>query len=155
VGSVNVSYIVRPILPIIISHNNSKVYCGGLIDTGADFNLFPLEIANLLDIDLAHSPQTNMTGINTESPIPAYESLVNIGLGVRQCEVVMYFSPFRSISEYGLLGTLGFFNRFVLDEFDVGKRKFSISEKPNLLINGYIYFPFDSTGHLAIMKESS
>lgn len=150
---ITIAYHKRPILPIILLHNTSQVRCGGLIDTGADFNVFPSAISHILGIDLSQAPMMRLHGIS-EEPIEAYEVKIRLGIGVRQYETGLFFSDSFRLSDTGLLGNLGFLNRFFL-EYSGGKKNFTLIENPHCLEHGYTYYPLDSHDAFAFAEECS
>lgn len=48
----NKKYILRPIIPVSLQYKDKSIHYEALIDTGADFCIFPTELANTLGINL-------------------------------------------------------------------------------------------------------
>ena len=53
----------RPLIPITLQHKKVKITYLALLDSGADFNLLHLDIAEVLGIDLTKLQTTFFAGI--------------------------------------------------------------------------------------------
>lgn len=114
----------RPMVPILLKNKSQFIQTRGLIDSGADFTILPIEIAGALDIKLDPKKKTTFYGAGS-NPFTVYHSPVSIKHMLRQ-------GGFRTISwkakvvfaekqEIILLGQKGFLEKLkiTLD----GKRK--------------------------------
>ncbi len=55
--------ILRPVIPVEISYNNRSVAYEALVDSGADFCIFPAEIGELFGIDIFSGEPGKVGGI--------------------------------------------------------------------------------------------
>src|SRR5258708_2158156 len=53
----------RPLIPIALRDDDKIIDFHALIDSGADFNLFPGHIADILEIDLRHGKSEKIGGV--------------------------------------------------------------------------------------------
>ena len=60
----------RPIIPVTIAYKNKEIRYLALIDSGADFNVFHKDIADILRIDLSKLKQVPFSGISPGINIP-------------------------------------------------------------------------------------
>jgi hypothetical protein len=94
-----------------------------LIDSGADVNLFPANLAILLNIDLESGRRINVYGIGRHK-LQAYEHKIYLHIGKHIFRGVAYFSP---ENQDPLLGRRGFFDLF---------KKVSFREKERVVVLG-------------------
>lgn len=59
----------RPIIPVRLIHKDSAINIPALIDSGADFNVFPLTIANDLGLNLNLEKPMIFKGVGEKSHI--------------------------------------------------------------------------------------
>lgn len=102
----------RPIIPITLKYNNIELQYVALLDSGADFNIFHSEIASVLDIDLTKLTRSSFSGINIGSTGLAYMAIIEIGIEDYLFSTPIYFSHTISPDGYGIVGQLGFFDKF-------------------------------------------
>lgn len=102
--------IKRPIIPIIIKSNTYFILYHGLIDSGADYCIFSLEIAKELGLKISTKNKTKFVGIGKDK-VEGYwgEIDIRIGNSIYTTEVI-----FAEISDFGhgVLGQQGFFDHF-------------------------------------------
>lgn len=114
----------RPTLPVVLKCNQKFIFVEAVIDSGADFNILPIEIAGILDIKLDCRTKRGFHGAGSNS-FTVYPSQIKIEHLIRQDG----FRPLRWKSEVYfaesqpaiLLGQKGFLENFSLT-LD-GKRK--------------------------------
>ncbi len=111
----------RPLLPISLKNKDKAFSYLALLDSGADFNIFHEEIAEVLGLDLSDTAPIKIGGINADEPITG--KVTKITLGIRPYEnatichyfsneALVIFSPDISQNGYGVFGQLGFFEYF-------------------------------------------
>lgn len=106
--------IYRASVPILFKHGSSIFYTEGIIDSGADYTILPIEVAGELNIKLESKKKATFLGAGS-NPFTVYESPVKIqhllrqnGFRSIQWESIVYFAE----SQPGvLLGNFGFLDR--------------------------------------------
>jgi hypothetical protein len=121
--------IIRPVIPIEIVRDDLVVRYEVLVDSGADCNIVPAEIGELLGIDILEGLESEVGGISGKRE-PYYIHTVTIRIGGWDHEVEMGFMPNMSSFGYGVVGQRGFFNIFRV-QFD--HRKEEIELKPHIV----------------------
>ncbi len=120
-----VKEIFRPILRIRISNNGQISFpFQALIDSGADINLFPMNIASEIGIVLEKDKPRKIYGIGNSFTI-VYPAKVILWIGIKKYETVVNFSLEQQLP---LLGRNGFFNLLKSVKFDE-KNKFLYIEE--------------------------
>jgi len=109
----------RPIIPIQLSVGGNAVNTPALIDSGADFNLFHIGIADSLGIKLNKEKPITFSGVgNKRLSLDGYMAVVNLKIFIKG-ENISFVTPViftEQLPENGvaLLGETGFFDH--LDE---------------------------------------
>lgn len=102
--------IKRPIIPLIIKSDSYFILYHGLIDSGADYCIFSLEIAKELGLKLSTKNKAKLIGIGKDE-VKGYWGEIDIKIGD-----VIYTTGviFAEISDFGhgILGQQGFFDHF-------------------------------------------
>lgn len=108
--------IFTPYVPIrlSVSHSNPTRLIDALVDSGADRNLFPLQLAELLGINFKKIKPKIIYGIGN-SQIKAYATKINIWVNNTKYSTEADFSPDQQTL---ILGRQGFFNLFKWLKFD-------------------------------------
>ena len=121
--------IIRPIIPIILKSQTKLILYSALIDSGADYSIFSLDIAYALGIKLQSKDKVKFIGVGGET-INGFWGKIGIIVGDT---IYQTHAIFAAISEFGhgILGHKGFF-----DKFDV---KLSYQEQ-TIEIEPYISF---------------
>lgn len=101
--------ISRPIIPVYLRSKKTFVFYQALIDSGADFCMFSIEIAKALDVKLTKSNNT-LKGIGKDS-INGYWGEVEIKVGTKRYTTTALFADIEAIG-HGILGQRGFFDHF-------------------------------------------
>lgn len=125
----------RPIIPIhLLSIDQSKrIQYYVLLDSGADYNLFHADIAELIGIgDFKNGKEQIMFGIEGEG-IKSYFHDIIIEIGGWKYKAYSGFTDFAGKKKldqmpYGILGQVGFFDYFKT-AFDYEKSEIEIKEK--------------------------
>lgn len=100
---------------ILIASNGESVQSAALADTGADFCLFPLDIAKMLRLDLTLLPTETTTGVGNAANLTYYDTLtIDVGDGVIFTTKVG-FTDGMDRAGFGLLGQQGFFENYTVE----------------------------------------
>ncbi len=104
------SQITRPIIPIILKSDSNFILYSGLIDSGADYCIFSLEIAQKLGLNLSSKNRAQFVGVGKEQ-IKGLWGKVDLRIGDITYETKVIFAE---ISEFGhgISGQKGFFDHF-------------------------------------------
>ena len=108
--------VFTPYIPIrlSVSHGNPTRLINALVDSGADRNLFPLQLGQLLGINFKKMDPKMIYGIGN-SQIKAYTSKINIWVNNSKYSTE---ADFCSDQQTLILGRQGFFNLFKWLKFD-------------------------------------
>lgn len=102
----------RPLLLLTLASGQTHLSCYAIVDSGADFCLFPLSFALALGLDPLTGTLDGSAGLGTYN-IPTY--FWTIGLSIQRIVSYDVHCGFTSGLEdwgLGLLGQSGFFDRF-------------------------------------------
>lgn len=120
--------ILKPIIPIMIISGAKNTTYAALIDSGADFCIFDAEIGEYLGLDIKSGLKENFGGIQDRSGAEAYFHEVDLSLGGNKFRTSVGFSYDIAKHGYGILGQIGFFEKFIV-KFDYSKERIEITEK--------------------------
>lgn len=101
--------ILRPVIPIILKAENKFVLYSVLIDSGADYCIFDIEIAKSFEIRL-QSKKISLKGIAREK-VTGFLGKVELNINGTSYDISAIFAPIGEFS-YGILGQKGFFDHF-------------------------------------------
>lgn len=110
------SFILRPIIPFSIHSKDKSLRFEALIDSGADFNIFPIEIAKKLGIILKNSDHISFAGVGGNI-IDGVKAEIVLEIGVQKIKTEIVFAPIDN----GILGQYGFFDIWKVN-FDLKKK---------------------------------
>lgn len=111
--------IKRPIIRIAIEHNGKQLPYFGLIDSGADINLFHGELAALLGLNLEAGEKHSVGGVVDGERREYYVHRVSLKVGGwTHPNLRVGFMPSLSKNGHGLLGQYGFFDLYSV-KFDL------------------------------------
>lgn len=105
----------RPIIPVRLTYGNSSVNTPALIDSGADFNVFPLSIAKDLGLKLNMNKMLIFSGVGEKSQkLTGYLGVLDLMI-YRKGDSIKFSTPIvftNDIPSNGipLLGESGFFD---------------------------------------------
>lgn len=102
----------RPLIPITIQYNKIKLNYLALLDSGADFNIFHADLADILGIDLSKLKTTSFGGIQRGTESKGHYSAFKLGVEDFSFNAPVVFSRDISPDGYGILGQQGFFDHF-------------------------------------------
>lgn len=101
--------ILRPVIPIILKAENKFVLYSTLIDSGADYCIFEIEIAKSLKIRL-QPKKISLKGI-AKGKVTGFLGEVELNINSTSYDISAIFAPIGEFS-YGILGQKGFFDHF-------------------------------------------
>jgi len=110
--------ISRPIVSIILKHKDKFIFYDGLIDSGADYCIFNIELAQTLGIKLSKS-KVSFKGVG-KGKVRGFWGEVEIRIAGATYKTTAIFAEISDFG-HGILGQKGFF-----DHFDV---KFSYQQE--------------------------
>jgi hypothetical protein len=107
----------KPIIYIRFSHHHSNLtqQFEALVDSGSDRNLFPLGIAEILDINYQRGKKVKIMGIGNHI-IEAYTLDINIWVDGKKYQSEADFSPEQQTVLLGRRGFFDLFNKIIFDE---------------------------------------
>lgn len=100
----------RPIIPLIMKSGTTLVFYFGLIDSGADYCIFSLEVAQKLGIDLTNQEKVKFVGVGREKVKGSWGE-VEVKIGEKLYKSRVIFAPISDFG-HGILGQKGFFDQF-------------------------------------------
>lgn len=123
----NRKYLLRPIIPVSLTYKKCSIRYEALIDSGADFCIFPIEIAQKLNIRLDKKQSIYFSGLGKEV-IRGYKSNIIITIGEIDCKTKIVFADMANKS--GILGQNGFFDLFKV-KFDLEQEEIEVLKTEN------------------------
>jgi hypothetical protein len=110
---------------ILLASNGESVRSEALADTGADFCMFPLEIAQMLGLDLGRLQTIATSGVGNPANLTYCETLtIDAGNGIIFSTRVGFTAGLNRAG-FGLLGQSGFFENHNV-EFRHRERIFTV-----------------------------
>ena len=103
-------HLIRPIIPLIIKSPAKVALYSALIDSGADYCIFGLDVAEALDIKLNSKNKVEITGIGRDK-VEGFRSELELRIGNHIYTTSVVFAKTRKL-DYGILGQKGFFDHF-------------------------------------------
>lgn len=122
------SYILKPIIPVLLTIGTKKVGYAALIDSGADFCIFDAEIGEQLGLDVRNGRKEVFGGIQERGGAEAYFHEVTLAVGGYEYRITAGFSYDIAKNGFGILGQKGFFDLFTV-KFDYQKEIVELKEK--------------------------
>ncbi len=103
-------YVKRPIIPILLKSKTTFIIYKALIDSGADYCIFSIDLAYLLGITLSPKDKVSFRGVS-RNKVSGYWSELTLRIGELTYSTDVIFAK---ISEFGhgILGQKGFFDHF-------------------------------------------
>jgi hypothetical protein len=121
-------YLLRPIIPLLLTYQDRTIGYEALLDSGADFCIFHAEIGEFLDIPVLNGKKESFGGIVGQQAV-AYIHKVDFTLGGNSYpSIPVGFSYDIAPHGYGILGHYGFFNIFRVI-FDLKKEQIELRPK--------------------------
>lgn len=111
-----------------ISVKGNELRYEALIDSGADFCIFDVEIGEYLGIDIKPGRREEFGGIQEKAGAQAFLHDVSINIGGWSYKTTVGFSYDIAKHGFGVLGQKGFFDIFVV-KFDFLKEGIELKER--------------------------
>jgi len=121
-------YLLRPIIPLLITYNSRTVGYEALLDSGSDFCIFHAEVGEHLGISILEGEEEPFGGIVGEPGIAYIHKVDFVIGGNRYSSIPVGFSYDIAPYGYGILGHHGFFNIFRVI-FDLKKEQIELRPK--------------------------
>lgn len=102
--------IIRPIVPVILKSPTAVALYSAVIDSGSDYCIFSLNVADGLNIKLNPKNKTKFIGVAKEQ-IEGFWSEIEIKVSGKTYQIKIIFADISDIG-YGILGQQGFFDHF-------------------------------------------
>ena len=121
--------VFRPVIPITLRHKDKEIGYQVLVDSGADMCLFDEEIGAALGIPIRKGEMKTVMGVGGKSSV-YYLNPVEVGVGGKFQKIEAGFMPnvAGNVMPYGLVGQVGFFDRFIVS-FDLLKGEVQLKER--------------------------
>jgi len=113
----------RPVIPVTIRNGTYKVEVFALIDSGADFCVFPSEACLVLGIDECSGKKTPVQGVGRSVSVTYYHE---VEMEIAGHKMPLYVG-FTSVP-IPLLGQIGFFDRWCV-KMDYGQKSIEITPR--------------------------
>ncbi|MEK9186449.1 MAG: hypothetical protein AAB885_02570 [Patescibacteria group bacterium] len=122
-------FALRPIIPVFfkIPNANRKIGYEALVDSGADYNIFPAQIAEIMGLNVKKGRLDVFGGVGG-GKYAAYFHKVKMFIGGWEYEIDCGFSYDFAPWGYGIVGQKGFFDLFVI-KFDYLKKEIEIKPR--------------------------
>jgi hypothetical protein len=105
--------IYRPIIPVLIEYGGKKIGYEALLDSGADWNLFPAVLGEIIGIDIEKGKKLLFGGIGG-GDFMAYFHEIALYVGGWPIKILCGFSADIPRKSNGVLGHFGFFDHFAV-----------------------------------------
>ncbi|MBI2426278.1 MAG: aspartyl protease family protein [Candidatus Kerfeldbacteria bacterium] len=119
--------ILRPVIPVEIGIGDRSIPYEALVDSGADFCIFPAELGELLEIDLAGGEKNLVNGITGKAEWYFMHS-VTLTVGGHPFIIKAGFLPNMGEIGYGVVGQQGFFDLFIV-KFDLQQEEIELKPR--------------------------
>jgi len=119
--------ILRPVIPVEITHKNRSIPYEVLVDSGADFCILDAQIGELLGIDIESGTAMKVAGI-TGVAKAYYIHAVKMSVGGWVYSVKVGFLSDIAELGYGVVGQKGFFDIFIV-KFDLLKEEVELKPR--------------------------
>jgi len=117
--------LVRPIIPISLKSGGRSLRYEALIDSGADFSIFPTEIAKKLGVNLKKAKKIYFSSA-TGNLVQGILTKIKLDIGKEGFETFVVFADLAE--KTGILGQYGFFDKFII-RFDLQKEDIEIKQR--------------------------
>lgn len=115
----------RPIVPISLSNKNISLRFEALIDSGADFCIFPTDIAKKIAINYANLKKIYFSSATGEI-VEGFIGKISLDFGEGKFEIKVVFADLTG--KTGILGQYGFFDKFKVS-FDLKKKEIELKPR--------------------------
>lgn len=101
----------KPYATLVMCGKEKRVRIDGLIDSGSDHNLFPVELAEICGIDLRNATRVRVSGFNHDGKKGA-GYLISVKFVLGNLEWMGDTVFVKTKQPHGILGQRGFFDAF-------------------------------------------
>lgn len=101
--------VLRPVISIAIKYKDQRIRINGLVDSGADWCLFPVSIGEQLKMPVDQGKKMPFKGATATGMAYFHEVTLEIGGWEHNC-IVGFSSDFDAMG--GILGQYGFFDHY-------------------------------------------
>ncbi|KKQ35105.1 MAG: hypothetical protein US51_C0016G0007 [Microgenomates group bacterium GW2011_GWA2_37_6] len=121
----NIDGYFRPLLDITIRNGRNLINYAVLVDSGADYNIFHMDIARFLNLDLSNAKDISFGGIKKGKQGFGKGKLGMIDIGIER----IFFPSFAIFSDdvsdegYAIVGQRGFFENFKSVQFNYSEKQ--------------------------------
>lgn len=121
----NIDGYYRPLLDITIRNGKKIIKYAVLVDSGADYNIFHMDMARLLNLDLSNAKDISFGGIKKGKQGLGKGKLGMIDIGIER----IFFPSFAIFSDdisdegYAIVGQRGFFENFKSVQFSYSEKQ--------------------------------
>lgn len=102
--------ISRPIVPLILKSHTKVALYSALIDSGADYCIFGMDIAEEMNVKLKKKNKVEITGIGRDK-VEGFWGELELRIGHHVYTTKVVFAKIRNL-DHGILGQRGFFDHF-------------------------------------------
>lgn len=120
-------HLLRPVIPITLIAETHSVGYEALVDSGADFCIFPSQLAEILEIDITRSVKKIVSGITGVKEY-YYTHAITLSVGGWSYDIKAGFLPNIAELGYGVVGQRGFFDLFIV-KFDLLKEEIELKQR--------------------------
>lgn len=117
--------IKRPIIPVILKSQSQFVIYPALIDSGSDYCIFSIELANVLAVKLSKE-KAQFRGIGQDK-VEGYWGEIEAKVGNVSFTIKAIFAEIGEFG-HGILGQKGFFDIFIV-KFDLKKEEIELKPR--------------------------
>lgn len=117
--------LLRSIIPVSLSNNYLSLRFEALVDSGADFCIFPTGIAKRLGINLSTTKKIYFSSA-TGDMVKGFINDVYLEIGGNRVKTKVVFADLAGNT--GILGQYGFFDLFVV-KFDLKKKEIELKTR--------------------------
>ncbi len=115
-------------LGLTLGSGHNRVSCRAIVDSGADYCLFPRSFMPLLGLDASTTPIEKTSGVGSANVHTHFSKAIIDLPGVARVEVYAGFTIGMDHHGFGLLGQQGFFETFRIT-FDLARRMFYLEKR--------------------------
>ncbi len=119
-----------PLIKFALGYKGKKYQFKALLDSGADVSLYPMDVAELLEINLKKAEEYRVVGINGQV-ITTKLHEVTMMYDKYSFKITVGFSTAavgaRAFGAAGIIGHRGFFDRFIVS-FNYKKQYFEVKK---------------------------
>ena len=120
------NHLLRPIIPLSIMTKSRRVRYEALIDSGADYTIFPAALGAILGLNPKKGKKESVVGVSGAS-LDVYFHHISIEVGGSEVKIYAGFAEAMN-QDPGILGQNGYFDHFAV-KFNLTKEEIEIKAK--------------------------